>query len=182
MRVPRWRPDDLDEHQRALYDAIAGGSRAAGSPFPLVDDDGVLAGPFNAMLLSPVVGDALQRLGQAIRFGGGLSARARELAILIVAADQDSAFERAAHEAVGRTVGLTESDFAAVRGVGEVDTADAIEVAVIETTRLLLAGDLDDDAYDRAASRLGLPMLFELSTLVGYYRLLADQLRLFRVT
>ncbi|HEY0949418.1 MAG TPA: hypothetical protein VGD85_04425, partial [Nocardioides sp.] len=54
-----------------------------------------------AGLLSPAVGDALQRLGAAVRYRTALPDRAREMAILLVAARWDSAFEREAHEAVG---------------------------------------------------------------------------------
>lgn len=64
-RIPRLAPDQLDDAQRELYQAIAGGARAATTAFRLTDDDGVLEGPFNAMLLHPPLGDALQRLGAA---------------------------------------------------------------------------------------------------------------------
>ena len=65
-RLPWPTPDELDEPRRAVYDAIAGGPRAAGpQAFRLTDDDGRLEGPFNAMLVSPGVGLALQELGAA---------------------------------------------------------------------------------------------------------------------
>jgi hypothetical protein len=99
-------PADLDDQQRALYDAIAGGPRAAGPRlFALTDAAGRLNGPFNAMLFAPEVGTALQDLGAAIRYRSSLTARIREMAILAVAAHWDSAFERYAHEAVGRAAG-----------------------------------------------------------------------------
>jgi 4-carboxymuconolactone decarboxylase len=46
---------------------------------------------------------------------------------------------------------------------------------------LVTRGDLDDERFERAVALLGLPTLFELVTLVGYYSLLAVQLRVFRV-
>jgi len=101
-RLPGLTPDRLDPEQRELYDAIARGPRSRGPQhFPLVDADGALLGPFNAMLLAPGLGAALQEVGAAIRFHGTLDARARELAILVVASRWDSAFERSSHEAVG---------------------------------------------------------------------------------
>src|SRR5206468_6474422 len=101
------------------YDAITGGPRASGPQhFPLTDERGGLTGPFNALLLSPPVGEALQRVGSAIRFAAALPARVREAAILLVAAAEDSTFERHAHEAVGRSVGLTEDELATL-GRGE---------------------------------------------------------------
>ena len=61
QRVPKLVPEALDPEQRVLYDSIAGGRRAQGRQvFRLVDADGCLAGPFNAFLLQPQLGSALQ--------------------------------------------------------------------------------------------------------------------------
>ncbi|XUR32146.1 hypothetical protein ACQY74_000173 (plasmid) [Rhizobium leguminosarum bv. trifolii] len=62
------------------------------------------------MLHVPALGLPLQELGAAIRYGTRLSDRVREIAILCVAAETDSAFERYAHERVGRAVGLGETE------------------------------------------------------------------------
>jgi 4-carboxymuconolactone decarboxylase len=183
-RLPRLRPDELDAEQRALYDAIAGGPRARqGSAFPLVADDGGLNGPFNAMLLQPGLGQALQALGSAIRYRTSLPVRDREIATLTVARIWDSAFERYAHEAVARAAGMTEAEIAALRA-GDPDAfADPRERLVLTTTTALAGdNDLTEDDYDAAVAGLGLPALFELTTLVGYYATLARQLRVFRVT
>ena len=60
-RIPKLPPAELDDEQRALYDAIAGGRRAQGPQlFRLADADGRLEGPFNAFLLQPRLGSALQ--------------------------------------------------------------------------------------------------------------------------
>lgn len=181
-RVTGRDPGTLTARQREVYDAIVGGRRAAGPQlFRLTDDDGRLEGPFNAFLLQPRVGGPLQALGTALRYDGTLTGRAREIAILLVAADQDSVFEWASHEAVGRHAGLTDREIAAIRG-GDAGAFSGVEHAVVTTTRMLLTeGDLDDEAYERAIESLGEPGLFELTTLVGYYATLALQLRVFRV-
>ena len=121
-----------------------------------------------------------------MRYETSLSDRAREIAILLVAAHWDSGFEWYAHEAVGRHVGLTDAELQALAGkdADAVDAAltDDTEQAVARTTSTLLQdGDLDDDAYAQARAALGLSQLFELTTLVGYYATLALQLRVFRV-
>jgi 4-carboxymuconolactone decarboxylase len=90
---------------------------------PPTDADGALPGPFGGFLLAPAIGEALQGLGAAIRYRDHRSARARELAILTVAAHHDSRFERYAHEAVGATLGLSETEMAAVRD-GTIPGAD----------------------------------------------------------
>lgn len=182
-RLAKLRPEQLDDEQRAVYDAIAGGPRAQGPQlFRLRDDDGGLEGPFNAFLLQPQLGLALQEVGSAVRYRTAMSDRAREIAILVVSQHWDSSFERYAHEAVGRHVGLTEGELAAL-GEQRYDALPADERLVAETTqRLCSDGDLDDTAYAEAVAGLGASGLFELLTLVGYYATLALQLRVFRVT
>ena len=93
-RLPRLAPEALTGDQRALYDAITSGPRAQGPQhFALAAQDGTLNGPFNALLYSPALGEALQEVGAAVRYRTGLTDRARELAILLVAARWHSAFE-----------------------------------------------------------------------------------------
>jgi 4-carboxymuconolactone decarboxylase len=181
-RIRKQRPQDLDAEQRELYDAIAGGPRSQGPQlFRLADDDGALEGPFNAFLLQPRLGAALQAVGSAVRYQTGLTDRCRELAILVVADHWDSAFEWHAHEAVGRHVGLDDDEVAALRS-HRYDALSGVERTVAETTRrLLVQGDLDDAAYGEVVDALGEPGVFELLTLVGYYATLALQLRVFRV-
>ncbi|WP_345801345.1 carboxymuconolactone decarboxylase family protein [Microbacterium sp. AZCO] len=180
-RIPLLPPSALDAEQRTLYDAITGGPRGSGPQhFALTHPDGSLTGPFNALLQSPSVGAALQEVGAALRYRTSLSDRAREIAILLVAARWDSAFERSAHEPVGRAAGLTDDEILAL-GDQRVDGLPDDERVVGRTVTALLDGDLTDEEWDAAAAALGTPVVFELTTLVGYYSTLALQLRVFRV-
>lgn len=182
-RLAKLAPSSLDADQRAVYDAVTGGPRAAGPQlFRLVDDEGGLEGPFNAFLLQPRLGLALQAVGSAVRYETSLSDQAREVAILVVAAVRDSAFEQHAHEAVGRHVGLSDDVLEAVRAGRYDDLPDDVRLVARLSHQLLDAGDLDDASYAEAVEVLGQPQLFELLTLVGYYDALALQLRVFRVT
>ena len=180
-RLEPIRPEEQDEEQQALHASITGGPRASGPQhFALTTADGALTGPFNAFLLSPGLGGALERLGSAVRYETHLSARTRELAILMVATRWSSAFEWSSHEAVGRAVGVSDSELEAVRR-GEVPLLeDEDERAAVELVRCLLDGDVSDDDWRRWAGPLGHQVVFELCTLVGYYSTLALQLRVFR--
>ncbi|GGT01219.1 carboxymuconolactone decarboxylase family protein [Nonomuraea spiralis] len=180
-RLPGLPPEDLDDAQAEVYRAITGGPRAAGPQvFPLTDELGRLRGPFNAMLLSPPVGGALQALGAAVRYGSALSGRVREMAILVVAAHWGSDFERAAHEAVGRACGLSEAELTALREGRPPDLADTAERAAVHAARELAgAGALSEEDYRAVTAAIGERGLFELTTLVGYYATLALQLRVF---
>ncbi len=180
-RLHRPAPDELDPAQRELYATITGGPRAAGpSLFALTDEEGRLNGPFNAMLLAPELGQALQALGAAIRYRASLTPRVREMAILAVAARWDCAFELRAHEAVGRAAGLTEDELSALLGGSAPTLADPAEEAAMDLVTALLDGDADEVTYGRVVSLAGERTVFELTTLVGYYATLALQLRVFR--
>lgn len=179
-RLPWPRPDELDPARRSVYDSIAGGPRASG-PFRLVDEDGRLEGPFNAMLVAPAVGHPLQELGAAIRYRTSLSDRAREIAILALAFIRRSEFEWYAHERVGRRAGLTEEEMQTLLQGDTPATLSEQEDAVLATTKALASqGDLDDEAYAAAEKVLGHEPLVELVVLVGYYDLLALSLRVWR--
>ena len=181
-RLPWPAPAELDDGQRPLYAAIAGGPRAAGgSPFPLTDADGRLEGPFNAMLVHPPVGDAVQVLGARIRYASGLSAREREIAILAVAARHGSDFERYAHERVGRAVGLTGAELAGIADGTAIPSLTGAEDEVLRVVRCLVRDrDLDDADFAAAENVLGVTRLADLVVLVGYYELLALSLRVWR--
>ncbi|NKZ02252.1 carboxymuconolactone decarboxylase family protein [Actinomadura latina] len=181
-RQHAFTPDELDGDRLALYQAITEGPRAQGPRlFDLVAESGALLGPFNGFLLRPALGDALQRLGAAVRYQGSLSGRAREMAILVVAAHWDSEFERTAHEAVGRAAGLTETELAAIAAQAPLHLHDPHEAAVLRLTRALAAGDVDDETWASCVPPLDRETVFELTTLVGYYSTLALQMRAFRV-
>jgi 4-carboxymuconolactone decarboxylase len=181
-RLPKLSPAELDEQQRALYDAIASGPRARGPQlFALTDADGGLEGPFNAMLLSPPVGSALQALGSAVRYGSGLANRDREIAILVVAHAWDCAFEVYAHEAVGRAAGLSDAELAALRTGDYAPLTEQDRLVANTSAALAVRSALTDEEFSAARDALGLRLLFELTTLVGYYATLALQLRVFDV-
>jgi len=175
-------PEELNAEQRELYDRIAGGPRSTGPQvFPLTDDRGALNGPFGLMLLQPRLGAALQEVGAAVRYGGDLTAREREIAILAVASATGSQFERWAHERVGLAMGMDAAELVAI----EQDTfiaADQREQLCNDIPRLLLMdGYLDDALYARALAELGQGDLYELVVLSGYYATLAWTMSVFRV-
>lgn len=181
-RLPWPKPRELDERQRDAYDKIVDGPRSSGpAAFQLTDPDGRLEGPFNAMLVNPVVGDALQELGAAIRHRSGLTDREREIAILAVATVRRCEFEWYAHERIGALAGLTDDEIAALDEGRQAPTFGPSETMVHDVVRRLLDHrDLDDASYTAAERRLGHAKLSDLVTLVGYCDLLALSLRTWR--
>lgn len=183
MRLPELTPADLTEEQQALHERIASGPRAQGPQhFPLTTEDGALTGPFGVMVHEPALGAPLQELGSAVRFATGLGDRVREIAILAVAAATDSAFERYAHERVGRAVGLTDDELASLAD-GTFSSTDPVEDAAHAFVRRLLddRARLTDTEYADLAGLLGTTTITELVVLVGYYRTLAQLLAVYEV-
>ena len=186
MRLHHLRPDELDLTQRALYDRLTTGSRTqvlvTRPDVRMTDDEGRLQGPFNALLHHPHVGDAVQEVSRRLRFEGVLTDRAREIVILIVAESQKSDFEWVAHAAIAETLGIHSGD---IDGLGKGQTVrfeDPTEDAAALLARSLVeVGDADDDTYERAHDALGDAGVVEVSTTVGIYQLLAQQMRVFRV-
>jgi 4-carboxymuconolactone decarboxylase len=174
---------ELSNEQRDLYDQIAHGRRSSDvQHFALTDENGVLNGPFNAFLLSPGLGEAVQAVGARLRFQSTMSDRVRELCILEVAAHWGSEFEWTAHEPIARSVGLSD-EIEIVKQRASNTLQEPAELLALDVVRqMLTAGDLDDSTYDAAAAALGESQVFELSTLVGYYSMLALQMRIFRVS
>jgi 4-carboxymuconolactone decarboxylase len=182
-RLRPFRPDELDDAQRAVYDQVAGGRRAAGpQAFRLRNDDGTLTGPFDLFLHAPTVGAAFSGVGEAIRYGTGLSARIRELAILAVSGHHGCAFERYAHERVARQIGMLDAEIAGALALDDLDLADPAEAAAYAFSRQVLQRrSVGDALYAEAVARLGEEQVVELTALVGYYEALALLLDVFEV-
>ena len=180
QRLPLLSPIQLRDDQQRVYQAIVEGPRQ-GSP-GLTDANGCLRGPFNAMLYSPAIGGLIEALGAAIRYKSSFSDRVRELAILTVAAYCNSEFEWVNHEPLALKCGWRPEQLRAIRESREPEIEDPDELVTWRVVaQLLTVGDLGDQEYQRAFDRLGPTALVELSTLIGYYRLLALQLRIFQI-
>ena len=101
--------------------------------------------------------------------------------MLIVSAHWRSAFEWEAHGAIGRAVGVTEQELAAIAAGTLPDLTDRRELLCARLVMSLVEGDVDDALWDDAVDAIGVETIYEFTTLVGYYALLALQLRVFRV-
>jgi 4-carboxymuconolactone decarboxylase len=188
MRLHQLHPDELDAEQRALYDLLTADGRVAPRDdddpggVRMVDGEGRMEGPFNAWLTHPGIGWAVQETSRRLRFDGVLTLRIREIVILIVAAFERSDYEWGAHAPIARTLGITDAEIDAISTGTPVEFADPAEGAAASLARALVAtGDADDATYERAQRDLGDPGVVEVSTTVGFYQLIAQQLRLFRV-
>jgi 4-carboxymuconolactone decarboxylase len=180
-RLPWPRRDELNVEQAVLYDSITGGPRSASRAFPMTDNEGRLFGPFNAMLLEPVVGAVVSELGVALRYRSVMPDRMREVAICEVAASCRSEFEWFAHAAIARSLDISEADLEAMANRSATAGLSSDEELARKVARSLCdRRDLDDAEFE-AASTLGLEILADLVFLVGFYATIATTLATFRV-
>lgn len=165
-----------------LYSRYATGERAKpGASFSLITTDGQLTGPPATWMLNPELGLRMEQLGYGVRFELTLSPRLREMVILMVAEREDSPFERYAHHQAAHQAGLSLEEIAML-DAGEFTGVDEREQLLITTTRAILEhGALTAPEWDAAEKQLGRRTILEIVTLVGWYRLMALQLRVFEI-
>ncbi len=99
----------------------------------------------------------------------------------MVAQREDSAFERFAHHPAARQAGLDDEEIARI-DEGRFVGADPQEQVLVRTADALLSrGTLTDAEWSTAEASLGGSIVLEVVTLVGWYRLMALQLRVFGI-
>jgi hypothetical protein len=108
-RLPQLKPEDLNDAQRTLYDALVAsfGAWADTSGFQVIAPDRSLLGPLNPLLFSPALGAAQVDVFHADRASTSLPPRVHEVVILTVGAAWDSDYELYAHSATGKLAGLS---------------------------------------------------------------------------
>lgn len=174
-------PEQLEPDQRALYDAIVTGPRAGPG---LTDERGALRGPFDPLLRTPAIGDAVQRLGAVIRYQGELPDRLRELAILCAASQWRCGFELAVHGRIAESVGVDAATVASLRAGEAADLPEgAPERAIHDAARELFdTKRLSDATYAGLVAALGEGQTVEVLVVFGYYSLLAMLLEGLEIT
>ena len=149
----------LTEAQRAVFDWI-------------VESRGTMIRPYEVLLHLPEMARPAAELGHQIRYEGALSDHDRELAIIATAVAHACGFEWDTHVGLARAAGVAETTITAVRDrEGTVEPPDDVVVGFVRET--CAASRVSDAAYSAARDRLGTSGVVELSTLVGYYTLLA---------
>ena len=173
-------PADMDDAQRALYEVITGGPRNSAR---LIAEDGSLRGPFDPMLRSPAVGEPLQALGAAIRFGATLPADRRELAILATAVHWRCRFEWDAHLPIAVAAGLDTSTLSALWDTGAASFADETHGQIVEmVSEVFDRRTLSNESFVALVEVFGDAQAFELLAVVGYYSTLAILMNTFDIS
>ena len=176
--------DDLNDEQRVLWENITTGPR--GNPDRphggLAGEDGALIGPFNALFQSPQVGDAVQQLGAALRYGTSLPADLLEVAILTVGGEWRANFEFWAHARLGAAAGVPQAAIDAIRDGETPQFDDPRHETVYAFGRELIESKRVSNARYAALKELvGERGVFEVASVMGYYALVSIALNTFDV-
>lgn len=151
--------EGLSEAQQTVFDWI-------------VESRGTMIRPYEVMLHVPEMARPAAELGHQIRYEGSLSDHDRELAILAVATAHACAFEWDTHVGLARSAGVADATIDALHG-GDRTVGSPDDVIVGFVREMCATARASDAAYAAASERLGTAGVVELTTLVGYYTMLA---------
>lgn len=170
-RFPELTLDTMTPEQRRVADGIQSGPRGAG-----------LRGPFNALLRSPDLADAVQKVGAFVRFSSSIPARLNELAILLTGRKWMAQYEFYAHRQLGLKAGLRAEIADAIAAGRRPEGMEEEEADVYDfASELLSTGEVGDATYARALARFGERGVIDLVGACGYYSLVSMVLNVARV-
>ncbi|MFI5041848.1 MAG: carboxymuconolactone decarboxylase family protein [Acidimicrobiales bacterium] len=156
--------DAMSPEQRAVADAILAGPRGSSTG---------VRGPFEALLHSPDLADAAQRVGEHVRFRSSIPRAFNEMAIIMTARRWTAQFEWHVHRQMAIDAGL-DPEVADAIARGERPVLDADGNAVYEfAAQLLEEGGVTDEAWDAVVQRWGKRGAIDLIGAVGYYCLVS---------
>ena len=156
MRLPLIPPADLTPEQRPLYDAMRKGIASNFNAFKVEREDGALMGPWNPWLHEPAIGKAIWDLTLAMTANATLADNVRQIAILVVGARFDAAYEIYAHIAVAEREGMTAERLATlVADLKPNDLAPDESVAFDVAYKLVRGGTLPEPLYRLAVDTFG---------------------------
>jgi alkylhydroperoxidase family enzyme len=110
-------------------------------------------------------------MSDALLMRSSLAPRLRELAVLLLAAESGSSYEREQHEPMAMRAGVTEAECIALRdGTAAVDRFEGDDQVVLQVTAELRAnGRCAPETWDRAVAALGAETALELVLAIGWW-------------
>jgi 4-carboxymuconolactone decarboxylase len=169
-RIPLFSTESMTPEQERVYRDIVDGPR------------GALVGPLRASLHNPALADRWQKFGEILRYDTSLPARLTELAILVTARRWNAQVEWHIHAPIALDAGVAPAAVEALRVGGTPTFTDPAEADVYEFARALqLHGNVPDEVYRRIQNRFGAVGVVELSSVVGYYTLVAMTLNVHEI-
>jgi 4-carboxymuconolactone decarboxylase len=183
-RLALLSPDKLDSDQEKLYDQLQATMVpwAEKSGFRADTYDDRLIGPFNAMLRSPAISQAVLGVTATEGKETSLGKQVREVVILTVGAAWHAAYELYAHVAVGQSVGHDAATVQALAAGQKPASLNQEEsVAYDFTHRLTTTHQIDAELYEQAIVTFGEKGVVDMIYLAGQYMTISGLLNTFAV-
>jgi alkylhydroperoxidase family enzyme len=175
-------PADLSAEQKPLYDSMRKGIASNFNAFKVERADGALMGPWNPWLHEPAIGKAIWDLTLAMTANAVLPDNVRQIAILVVGARYDAAYELYAHVAVAERGGMSAERLSALAAnLKPADLSREENVAFDFAYPLSRGGTLSEPVYRLAIDTFGQHGTNELIYLVGLYAMVSATLNGFNV-
>ena len=172
LKGDRFKPltyDQLTPEQKTMVEHLFAGER------------GGMNGPFNVLLRSPETGDQAQKLGAQLRFHSALTAKQRELAIIITARYWTAQYEWTAHRKLAMQAGISPAIADAIAAGKRPPSLEPDEEIVYNfCNEILNTKQVSDATYKAAVDKLGERGVVDLTALVGYYQFVSMILNLDR--
>ena len=172
LRGDRFKPltyAELTAAQKTMVEHLFAGER------------GGMNGPFNVTLRSPEMGDLAQQLGAQLRFHSALTAKQRELAIILTARDWTAQYEWYAHSRLALQAGIGQDAVDAIASGKKPSSLGPDEQPVYNfVTELLKTRQVSDPVFKAAVAKLGEKGVVDLTGLVTYYGFVSAMLNIDR--
>lgn len=169
-RIPMVDTITMSEKQKKVFDDIVSGPR------------GRLVGPLRVVLHNPDLADVWQQFGASLRYFTSVPRKLSELAILVTARRWNSPVEWCVHSVEAQKAGLS-AEVINELGKGMLPEFDSREEALVyEFVRSMQeTGQVSDFVYEMVREFLGESGIMELSSISGYYTLVAVTLNVHAV-
>jgi 4-carboxymuconolactone decarboxylase len=170
-RFPQLRLDQLDDQQKPLGEQVMKVSSIG------------IAGPYNPLLRSPVLGQRMLDLFHYLRWETSVPIRLNEFAILIIARQWRSQVEWYAHAPLAAKAGLS-SDIIAELKTGKRPSQMAEDEAVVYdfVSELTTTHAVSDQTYARAKKVFSDQQIVDLTAVAGNYVMVAMLLAMAEAT
>lgn len=161
-RIPPVTRERVREDLRSIFDEVSSGPGGVGS------------GPMSVLKYSPEMSRRAIPLFNYVRNESTLPQKVRELAMLTTARATDCPYIWNAHVALGRQAGLPDAVLAALRDRQPLPPLPAEEAVVVQLgMEFFQTHRISQDTFDIALAQFGPQGLVELTTLMGFYAMLA---------
>ncbi|MBM2812822.1 MAG: carboxymuconolactone decarboxylase [Chloroflexi bacterium] len=168
VRVPDIPFEQLTDAQRRVFRKIA------------KTRNGHVRGPFGLWIRNPELADRASEFGNALRVHGKLNKRLFELTVLLVARHWSAQYEWSVHEHPALEAGVSREIVEAIRAGRAPSFVKQDEKLIFDiVSQINEKCEVNQATYDRAVAELGVDLLIELVTAVGFYTTIAMVVTIF---